>query len=354
MYIDKLILREITDIPRVLSVVKSKLKNVEDIAYGLINENVNNTIFTGCGSSYYAALKSSYPFLLVESNSYTLPTSEVLWLVSRGSKWRFEKTALIVFSRSGETAEVTTLVKTLKNINKRRVIVVGITCNPNSSLTQISDYSLSMIECMEESVYMTKSFVALSLMGTLISMRILELMGYEAIGDINDVLEDLAKTSKNLISDLEIYDQITDRLHDKSPIIILGTEDLYSIALEAALKFIEVAYTSAIGLHALEFRHGYIGLMENPRSIVVVLSNNRRPSYASLLRLINELKALNRDVIHVSNSEKADYHLTVEGRSYVETIAYIIPLYYIAIVKSLKSGHDPDNPRYVSKVVSAF
>ncbi|MEM0060294.1 MAG: SIS domain-containing protein, partial [Desulfurococcaceae archaeon] len=281
------IVKEIQDIPRTLSSVKNLYDKIEKLAMNISREEVYEFIYTGCGSSYYAAIKSSYPLLSSSTKILALPASEALWITSRKHREKSARRVIMVLSRSGETAEIKALITNAKSDKSN--IVVGFTCNPGSFLASSSDYAIAIEGCMEESVYMTKSFVALSLLGTIFSARLMEYLGYEkSMNELEDELEALIEASKTLVSDFNTPMQLSNILINKYPVVILGTEDLYPVALEAALKFIEVSYTMAIALHALEFRHGYTGLLEYPNLSLIILSNTNSISYPYVERLYTE------------------------------------------------------------------
>lgn len=347
------IVKEIKDIPRTLSVVKNLYDKIEKLAMNISGEEVYEFIYTGCGSSYYAAIKSSYPLLSSPIKILALPASEALWIISRKYRNKSARRIITVLSRSGETAEIKALVINAKS--DKRNIVVGFSCNPNSFLASSSDYAITMEDCMEESVYMTKSFITLSLLGTIFSVKLMEYLGYEKpMNELEDELEALIEISKALVSDFNTPMQLSKILTNRYPIIVLGTEDLYSIALEAALKFIEVSYTMAIALHALEFRHGYTGLLEYPNLSLIILSNANSASYLYVERLYTELKSAGINAVHISNSKSGDYVIDTRNMPHLGTLAYIIPLYYTTVFRALSLGYNPAEPRHVVKIVTYF
>lgn len=357
MNIDKVVIKEIYDIPRTIEAIKNKLGDIKKLIQDVYNEGVDRVEYIGCGSSYYAALKSSYPLMYSPNKSpiksIVLPASEAIWLHSRyrHSKERI-KSAVVLFSRSGETAEIKVLIKTLGA--SKNSVVIGLTCNPESFLAKNSSYVISIKECAEESVYMTKSFVALALIGTVFSLMMLEVIEGTKLEDMDKDIESLRELSKILSIEIDKIAQLAYRIQNSAPIVILGAEDLYPIASEAALKFIEISYTNAIALHALEFRHGYTGVLENRNSSIIVLSNINSPSYTAIKNLYSELKSVGANVLSISNHVEADYTIETKRGSYIETIAYIIPLYYIAVLRALSLGYDPDRPKHIVKIVSKF
>lgn len=353
MYVNNLVMKEIRDIPRILELIKDYTGNIDKLTSNISSSELNEIIYTGCGSSFFAAVRSSHVSMSSYIKVHSLPASELLWIIPHKNAGKTSRRVFLMFSRSGETAEIKALLNTIRSYDKG--IVIGFTCNPSSFLANNSDYFIAIKECMEDSVYMTKSFVALSLLGTIFSIKLLEKLGYEKIGnDLEGELESLIETSKTLVLDLTNPSRYANELLGKSPVILLGTEDLYPIALEAALKFIEVSYTTAMALHALEFRHGYTGLLESPNLSMILLSNTKQKSYEYVERLYNELKSTGKGIIHISNSKNADYVIDTKGRSRLETLAYIIPLYYIALFKALSQGYNPDEPKHIVKTVTHF
>lgn len=354
MDINGLVIKEIKEIPRVVGLIKDRIKNIDKVVSSIISEGVNELVYTGCGSSYYAAIRSSYPLSTSPFiKAHTLPTSEVLWVIPNKTSNRISKEAVLIFSRSGETAEI----KALLNVTRkyRNILVIGFTCNPGSFLANNSDHVVVVEECMEESVYMTKSFIALSVLGTIFSMKLLENLGNNKLAnDLEYEVEALIRASEILVDDLDNPRRIANVLTHKSPIAVLGTEDLYPIALEASLKLIEISYTPSIALHALEFRHGYTGLLENPNFSAILLSNSERISHEYVVRLHNELKLAGASSVFISNTKSADYVIDVDGKSHLTTLAYIIPLYYITVFRAMNLGYNPDKPKRITKIVTSI
>ena len=71
------------------------------------------------------------------------------------------------------------------------------------------------------------------------------------------------------------YDEVSKRVNKYSNVLILGSDEYYPIALEAALKLKEVAYIHAEAMPADEIKHGPIALIdESTISIVIGDSTN--------------------------------------------------------------------------------
>lgn len=348
------VFNEMTQLPKVIDASRSKYHVIERIVGELMSAySVSEVYYIGCGSSYYAALGGVMPLLRSSLNVKALaqPASEFLFYYTDliGKSIHSGKSLVALFSRSGETKEV---LLALDESRKRGAKTIGFTCSKGSYLDRNTDYSIVVEECFEEGVYMTKSFAALHLLGTLTSIAMLRLNNIDVNLNLDKELHLLKEALANVSSNIKALEDVAAKTISKKAFTILAPGNLYPVALEASLKFKEISYTFSEALQALEFRHGHNALLERRDELqLIVLSLSGDSSHEKTLSLHRELVARGFDALLFSNDSAADYFIPWSGGTYLAPIAYILPLYYIAFLRSLLLGYNPDKPLHISRVV---
>ncbi|MCS7128407.1 MAG: SIS domain-containing protein [Sulfolobales archaeon] len=348
------VFNEMTQLPKVVEASGNKYSVIEGVIGELMSlHGISEAYYIGCGSSYYAALGGAIPLLRSPLNMKTLtqPASEFLFYYSDlvGRRIQRGKSIVVLFSRSGETKEV---LLALDESRKRGAKTIGFTCSKGSYLDRNADYSIVVEECLEEGVYMTKSFAALYLLGTLTSIAMLRLNNIHVDLNLSREITLLKEALVNVSSGVRALEDIAAKTISKKAFAILAPGNLYPVALEASLKFKEIAYTFSEAIHALEFRHGHNALLERRNELqLIVLSLSKDSSHEKTLNLYRELAARGFDALLFSDESTADYFIPWSGGVYLAPIAYILPLYYIAFLRSLLLGYNPDKPMHISRVV---
>ena len=342
------LLKEVKEIITVVNSVKSILPSIiENIKDFLAHLSVESILHIGCGSSYYASLFGAYPLTLQKTPGYALPASELIFLLDRGE---ISPSILSVFySRSGETTEV---LIALEKAQSRNIKTAGLTCTEGSTLHRKADFTIVVPQCFEKSHYMTKSFVGLSLIGTLFSQVALRNRSHLDISSLEAELQNFIHGAEKIYSKYDDIRELAKNTLKKKAFVVLGSESIYAIAQEAGLKLNEVAYTFSHAMHALEFRHGPIALREKAEELqVIVLSTSSIKSNEYVERLVDDLRARGIETILVSDQEKADFIIPVRMRSQITYLLLILPMYLFAIERALQLGYNPDVPLHIERVV---
>ena len=352
--VDLNLMREVEETPKIIESLIRKYNEIERVTETALSENMPDSIlYVGCGSSYYAALKSVYPFLTELSTIKALasPGSEALFLMENGGfKQSSRRKGLIVlFSRSGETGEIVSIVEKARKLHLK---TMGFTCSEGSFLEKNVDYAVVFRDCYEKSTYMTKSFIALTLMGIISSLVILDRIGVYRGTNIKEELRELFAAIESVVRNKDKIRSLAESTINRELFVILAPRDLYPIALEAALKFTEISYTYSYAMHALEFRHGPIALLEKrDRVQIIVLSSPHDASFPYVTKLVNELSDQGFNILHFSSIDNADYKLDLKKNTHILSSAFILPFYYFSIYRALILGFNPDYPRHISKVI---
>jgi glucosamine--fructose-6-phosphate aminotransferase (isomerizing) len=198
---------------------------------------------------------------------------------------------ILAISQSGETADVITALKKLKEMGS---FISAITNVRGSSLSHLADKVIYTAAGPEVSVAATKSFIA-----QLIILYQLALEHPTIDPTIRGKLMTELKLMPYLVERvIDNYHPITSCaafLSDFSNVFFIGRGINYPTALEGALKLKEVSYIHAEGYAAGELKHGPFSLLTMDTPVVAIVAQDK--TYDSMLTNIKEIKARKAPVI---------------------------------------------------------
>ena len=354
-------LKEIHQQPRVMrATLEGRIgeSRVLEEAFGVhageIFDKTKAVTIVACGTSYYAALVSSYWI----EELVGVPCS-----VEIASEFRYRKVAVtpgnlfVTISQSGETADTLAALRIAKAAGYHATLTI---CNvPTSSLVRESDLSLLIKAGTEVGVASTKAFTAqltdLLLMTVLLGRRHNLTDAQEA-----DVVAALHSLDSYIDSVLALDPQIlelSERFADKHHALFLGRGPMFPVAMEGALKLKEISYIHAEGYPAGELKHGPLALVDDDMPVIAVAPNN--DLLEKLQSNLQEVRARGGELFVFADADApfpAEKGITVIGipkvPDIVAPIVYVVPLqllsYHVAVLK----GTDVDQPRNLAKSVT--
>ncbi|WP_159886533.1 SIS domain-containing protein [Paenibacillus puerhi] len=313
----------------------------------LTNNEDDEVVFIGSGSSYYQALSMASTYRSWMGRSASAYPSSELFLFQKQTLPPSRRYLVIGVSRSGESTEVVLALKAVRDLPNVRI--ASITCYEDSSMAKIAPALVSP-KGKEKSTVMTKSF---SSMTFLMQAAIAQASGRpELVSQIKEtarydgqVVQAADAFIKPFVDNMELHKYI-----------YLGMGTYYGLALEACLKIKEMSYVWTEAYGTLEFRHGPKSIVE-PGSLVCLLLSEEARSYE--LKVAQEMKEYGATVLIVTARSGADTgfadavfevggaELTDEARS----VLYLPLLQYLGYYTALKLKVDPDAPRNLTQVV---
>lgn len=213
-----------------------------------LDGDYDEVLFTGCGSTYYAALAAAALFsALTGRRARGLPGSE-LWLNPALHYPAGGRFLLVPISRSGATSETLQACQAFRQAGRGQIL--SLSCYPGAPLAELGDLNLLLTSGQEESYAQTRAFTTLHLA----TLALACLAGGRA--DLFAALAGLPAACADLIerhggaalalgADLSI-----DRVY------FLGSGLRYGLACELSMKMKEMSLTHCEPFHFLEFRHG--------------------------------------------------------------------------------------------------
>lgn len=312
-----------------------------------------NLIFTGCGTSFNAALAGEY---IIEFLSRMPVECEI------ASEFRYRNspleagTAVFALSQSGETADT---LAALRECRRRGAPTFGICNNAFSTISRESDGGIDLRAGQEVGVAATKSFTSqvlvLAMFGLMLGrMRNLRQSDGAKILDALEKLPDLVAATLELEEDIR---RIAKKYASANSFLFLGRQANFPVALEGALKLKEISYISTCAHPSAELKHGVIALVNEVTPCVFIAPQDEL--YEKNLGNIEEVKARNGPVIAVgTQGDEAlaglcdDVVLVPPCEDFLTPILTVVPLQLLAYHIGVELGCDVDKPRNLAKSVT--
>lgn len=303
-------------------------ENLDSIKY-LVSKFNQNIILSAAGTSYHACLYLHYSLLELGINSQIILASELNNYVDV-----LNNNLIIIFSQSGETADLIYPLKELESSNE----IFTITNSPNSTLDRFAKNSVYLNCGKEVAVASTKAFTFSMFMSYVLKSIYLgeeiDLSKFEEI--FNFVLE---KNEK-------VLDEICLNFIDSNDFFFIGRDSNYPLAIEAALKLKEISYIHAEGFAGGELKHGSLALIEEGIPVVSIGASQEIISNAI------EIKTRGGKIIGVTNLNNKIFDFYLYVPEFFEDIFTTILLQKLALKMTLLKGFNPDKPRNLAKSVT--
>ncbi|NIN01626.1 MAG: isomerizing glutamine--fructose-6-phosphate transaminase, partial [candidate division Zixibacteria bacterium] len=293
-------------------------------------KSAKSVVFLACGTSYHASLVGCFLLnrLGIEAHSVIASEFESFLLVDKD-------TLVIAISQSGETMDVVSVIKNIKNTGAKFAAIVNV---PYSTVQRLSDLSIEILAGQEICVAATKTFT--NQLITLFSLA--RELGFEDI-DLDSLP---AKIQQTIEMNEHYIQQLAEDLHTKEDIFVLGKGISYPQAREIALKLKEIPYIHAEGMMAGELKHGTIALIEEGTPVISLIPNNN----ADMISSTKEVEARGARTIIISNTDgelRIPPCCDAEFAIYSGVIGHLLS-YYIAKLR----GCPIDKPRNLAKSVT--
>jgi len=304
-----------------------------------------------CGTSYHAALTSSYLFERI---------SKIRCSVEIASEFRYKeplmdkKTLFLVISQSGETADTLQALKMAKKAGLKTLCICNV---DNSSIVRISDATILTRAGIEKGVASTKAFATQVLTLWLLSLYVAKKR------DKLDkkMCETEMKALRSIPSVLKVDEEIHEKLHRLSKrylhghgFFFIGRDIFFPLALEGALKLKEISYLHAEGYPAGEMKHGPIALADSTLFTIALMPQTML--YDKTKSNVEELSARDATILAISPKEfeLADDFIKTQAYEHpmCEFFEMMVITQLLALEISIRLGNDVDMPRNLAKSVT--
>ncbi len=316
---------------------------------------VSRIVIVACGTSYHAGLVGRYAI----EEWARIPVE-----VDIASEYRYRNPVVgpddlvIGISQSGETADTLAAMRTARG---RGASVLAITNLMGSQATREADGVLYTRAGLEIGVAATKTFVSQVAAVYLLGLRIAELRGTLAAGQLHETIAELKRLPHMITEVLEHGGREARRIaqgtYSADFFLYLGRHVGLPVALEGALKLKEISYIATDAYAAGEMKHGPIALLDESTPVVVVATES--PVREKVISNMQEVRARGARVIAVASEgdddirQHADEVITVPRTQWmlVPPLA-VIPLQLLAYHIARARGLNVDQPRNLAKTVT--
>lgn len=332
---------------RVIKGGKIKFDELDEAMF----EGIDEVVLCACGTSYHAALVSSYLFERI---------AKIRTKVEVASEFRYKEPFLnknslfIVISQSGETADTLEALHIAKKAGLRTLAICNV---DNSSIVRMAGSVILTRAGIEKGVASTKAFATQVMVLWMFVVYLANLR--EVISAHTNSAEISAMLHIPQI--LKIKDGLQDKIYRMSKhylhghgFFFIGRDIFYPLALEGALKLKEISYLHAEGYPSGEMKHGPIALADSNLFTIALMPKNAL--YEKTKSNVEELAARDAYILAISPEEPevADDFIKTSEQSHAmsEFFEMMIILQILALEISVRLGNDVDMPRNLAKSVT--
>ncbi|MDR2152798.1 MAG: glutamine--fructose-6-phosphate transaminase (isomerizing) [Helicobacteraceae bacterium] len=318
----------------------------EDFLTGVISLRL-----CACGTSYHAAIASSYVF---ERLAKIEARCEI------ASEFRYRDPLLranelfVVISQSGETADTLEALKMAKKGGLKTLAICNV---DNSSIAREADATILTRAGIEKGVASTKAFATQMIVLWLLALYIAQKSGAIGKDKLAQEIAALRRVPSALAIKSERHDlirRLSKRYLHGHGFFFIGRDIFYPLALEGALKLKEISYLHAEGYPAGEMKHGPIALADSELFTIALtsetlLKEKTRSNVEELIARDSTLLAIGGDRFAL-----ADDHLPIDERDHpiLEFFEMTTVIQLLALEIAVRLGNDVDMPRNLAKSVT--
>ena len=312
---------------------------------------INEIKLCACGTSYHAALASSYLF-----ERY----AKIRTSVEIASEFRYKDplmapdTLFIVISQSGETADTLETLKMAKEAGLKTVTICNV---DNSSMVRMADATVLTRAGIEKGVASTKAFATQMAVLWMLSLHIASERKTLAQ---DEVMQHIAAL-REVPSAVKVEDELHERLKRLSKrylhghgFFFIGRDVFFPLALEGALKLKEISYLHAEGYPSGEMKHGPIALADPGLFTIALMPENML--YDKTKSNVEELSARDSTICAISPRpfNLADDFIPVGERNHymLEFFEMMVVVQLLSMEVAIRLGNDVDMPRNLAKSVT--
>jgi glutamine---fructose-6-phosphate transaminase (isomerizing) len=312
----------------------------------VLRRQYDRIIFTGMGSSHFAALPSWRRLVAADCRTWWIDTGQLL----DNARLITPATLLVITSQSGASAEITALLTPGDHSLVRPGAVVGITNAADSLLAGHADAIIELRSGPEATVS-TKSYLnSLAAHQQLLQLLTADATSALAVTDTANLLEDLDALT-------DAADAVAAALTSAGNprIAYIGTKDQAATALYAGLITKEAAKIPAEGFIGGEFRHGPLELA-GPGLTAVLFGAWTDDTAAPLPALAADLIGSGSDVTLVGDLVINDARTIAipRGKTLTELAAGAVVAQHVAVSIARARGIEPGAFAYGRKVTTTL
>ncbi len=314
-------------------------------------EGISRIKLCACGTSYHAALTSSYLFERISK----IPVN-----VEIASEFRYkdplltDDTLFIVISQSGETADTLEALKMAKDAGLKTLAICNV---DNSSIVRLADTTLLTRAGIEKGVASTKAFATQVMVLWMLSLFFAKQRKSMDESAIKEEIRFMHYVPKVLQKSLEVHEKckrLSKRYLHGHGFFFIGRDIFFPLALEGALKLKEISYLHAEGYPAGEMKHGPIALADAELFTIALMPKTLL--YDKTKSNVEELSARDSTILSISPDlfDLADDFILTHPHNHpmLEFFEMMVVEQLLAMEIAIRLGNDVDMPRNLAKSVT--
>jgi len=307
-------------------------------------DGINEIKLCACGTSYHAALASSYLF---ERFAKIRSSVEIASELRYKEPLLTKDTLFVVISQSGETADTLETLKMAKAAGLKTLVICNV---DNSSMVRLADATVLTRAGIEKGVASTKAFATQMGVLWMLSLCLAKKRGTLTTEEIKEQIQALREVPSSI--------KVTDDLHEKirrlskrylhgHGFFFIGRDVFYPLALEGALKLKEITYRHAEGYPSGEMKHGPIAMADPDLFTIALMPQSML--YDKTKSNVEELSARDSTICTISPLvfDKTDDFIQTNEHSH-----YMLEFFEMMVVLQLLAMDDVDMPRNLAKSVT--
>jgi len=320
----------------------------DEIPDGLF-DGIREIKVCACGTSYHAALASSYLFERL---------SQIRASVEIASEFRYKEpllrtdTLFVVISQSGETADTLEALKMAKLAGLKTLALCNV---DNSSIVREADATILLRAGIEKGVASTKAFATQMMVLWMLALYLakdkMTAEKYRFDLEAMRLIPGLAKVNERIHEKVK---RLSKRYLHGHGFFFIGRDIFYPLALEGALKLKEISYLHAEGYPSGEMKHGPIALADSELFTIALMPQTLL--YDKTKSNIEELSARDSTICAISpkSFELADDMIRTSEQKHpmCEFFEMMVILQLLSMEVAVRRGNDVDMPRNLAKSVT--
>lgn len=258
------------DVNHYISVVNEAIAlrpQIEQAVDEICKKGYSNIFLIGCGGTYAHSLPMKY-WIDSTTNKIEIHSMIAAEFMIMGHKAFSENSVCVFSTRTGNTKEIIDAIKMCKAVGARTVVYVS---NDNTPVCEYADYkfySPAEDPNLCEAIY---SFM-ICLLG-----KFLKNCG--AFDDYDDFIEEYAKITPYLLKIKENMDEVCQEyarhIKDFDYHMVVGSGMLWGEAYDYAMCILEeMQWLKTKSIHAAEFFHGTLELVEDGTSMILLYGDD--------------------------------------------------------------------------------
>jgi glutamine---fructose-6-phosphate transaminase (isomerizing) len=258
---------------------------------------------------------------------------------------RMAGSLVIGISQSGQSPDIVAVVDEAR---RQGALTLAVTNDEASPLARAATHVIALQAGAERAVAATKTYTT-----ELMALAMLSAALEGAAGAAR--WAELAAVPAHVEAMLDLAAHVepaASRCRYAERFVVLGRGFNYSTAFEIALKIKETSYVIAEPYSAADFKHGPAAMLELGFPIILVAPRGKVTDASDVLDLLQQRRA---EVIAISNDPavlaRAHTPLAIpDVPEWLSPLVAVVPGQWLALALALTRGHDPDQPRGLSKV----